>query len=280
MELSVDKKLVGRVEFLGHAPDRLVNFDQSALGHLDFYTDFYADSSNPLEMTRMIQFQQIGKWLEPLLSKAYPPIHLDVGCGSGLFVQFFRTNIAPEFQSFGIDPYLSTETAYLKKMALNEVSSSLSIPKKYGVISLLDVLEHFPDPNEALNTVSDLLETNGLLLIKVPNKRALLYRAAKLLRHLLPKVSNAIFVRLYQAKYPPPHYFYFDSESLHSLLKSRFTVITKRYQSEMPLGGLLTRFWGISPSLKIFAIMAGGVLNLLSRGPFNDAVVVIARKNQ
>jgi 2-polyprenyl-3-methyl-5-hydroxy-6-metoxy-1,4-benzoquinol methylase len=203
MILFINNKPIGEISFAGkNLPDRLLNFNALDDEANAFYSDFYSSDENPLKRTREIQFKEISSRLNSHLMNLETRLSLDVGCGDGLFVSFLKRQV-PSFRCYGIEPSLPAETESLKKMPLDKVGGNSRIPTKYSVISLLDVLEHFPDPKECLCNLDGLLTQDGILVIKVPNKKSTLYRLAKMLRFFMPEVSNKIFVRLYQVKYPP-----------------------------------------------------------------------------
>ena len=48
-----------------------------------------------------------------------------------------------------------------------------SFPEKFSLIHMSHVLEHVPDPNHWLQKAKEMLETDGILVINVPNKFSL-----------------------------------------------------------------------------------------------------------
>ncbi|MDZ4677681.1 MAG: transaldolase [Oligoflexia bacterium] len=281
MNLIVNNKVAARVSFQGkNAPDRLIDYDMNeALKNAEkFYSEFYAQSKNPLAKTREIQFEQLIKILNPYLGQLSTKTTLDVGCGNGSFVDFLEKNLSNDFKSFGVEPALKEETAKLKKISLHEISNNNKIPQNYSLVSLLDVFEHFSNPEEGLTHLTKLIENQGLLLLKVPNKNSTFYRLGKALRGFLPPLSNLILSRLFQINYPPPHFFYYDLESLERALEPRFMILHKSFMSECPVRGLWTRFWGIPTLLRPLAICLGLIYRLFSLRNFNDAIVILAQK--
>jgi SAM-dependent methyltransferase len=277
MDLVVNNKIAGRISFQGKkSPDRLLNYNLTDA--TAFYSDFYSQDQNPLAKTREIQFAKLFEIINPHLKNLPAKNTLDVGCGSGGFVSFLEKNLSSEFHSFGVEPALTQETPQLKKLLLNEIPQNDVIPRKYGLISLLDVFEHFTQPQECLDQLENLLESQGLLLIKVPNKNSAFYRLAKSLRRVMPQLSGALLGRLFQIKYPPPHFFYYDLAALEEALASRFKILHRSFMSECPISGLWTRFWGIPKVLRPLAFCLGLVYRFFSFGSLNDSVVVLAAK--
>lgn len=102
---------------------------------------------------------------------------LDIGCGSGLFlkscndagingtgIDVSKTALAFARDSFGLD------------VSAKSVDELLIEGKKYDVITLWHVLEHFLNPVEELKKIRDLLNDNGELFIEVPNFNSIKFR--------------------------------------------------------------------------------------------------------
>jgi 2-polyprenyl-3-methyl-5-hydroxy-6-metoxy-1,4-benzoquinol methylase len=99
---------------------------------------------------------------------------LDVGCGSGMFLDFLRKKI-PSADLFGFD--LNAEL--LRGLSARGFGTLPNDPAKFDeamageplfdAISMLQVLEHVADPVEFLRTFLPLLRLGGLLIITTPN---------------------------------------------------------------------------------------------------------------
>lgn len=92
---------------------------------------------------------------------------LDVGCGDALFFDRLA-----EFGSVeGLEPDARLiEPANPHGMKIHKVpfDKNFQPGKRYGLILMLDVLEHLDRPAEAVRCVYDLLETGGVFLLTVP----------------------------------------------------------------------------------------------------------------
>lgn len=105
---------------------------------------------------------------------------LDLGCGSGYFVDYLRGN---GWDAHGIDPNVPEDKSeapedkngieqttlddYLKKM-----------PKPFDAITLVNVLEHIPQPHEVLTKLHRILKPMGIIIVRVPNDFSVLQMAA------------------------------------------------------------------------------------------------------
>jgi SAM-dependent methyltransferase len=95
--------------------------------------------------------------------------HLDIGAGTGAFVQYMNHH---GWKSEGIEP---DETARLRavehhqtKLLPGEAFETLS-EASYDAISLWHVLEHVHDLYPYLHRIKDLLKPGGVVFIAVPN---------------------------------------------------------------------------------------------------------------
>lgn len=53
-------------------------------------------------------------------------------------------------------------------------------PESFDVITLIDVLEHLPNPTKIVQSIWSLLRPNGIIVVKVPNFKGQLYKQASL----------------------------------------------------------------------------------------------------
>jgi len=97
---------------------------------------------------------------------------LDVGCGTGDFLQIAQNN---NWQVFGIEP---SEQA--RNIANQKTNDSVFDTKRltkfekqsFDVITLWHVLEHLPKLDEQIYILKNLLKENGTLVIAVPNYKS------------------------------------------------------------------------------------------------------------
>jgi SAM-dependent methyltransferase len=133
--------------------------------------DFHSAQIEPSRYTwgRVVElvsgYQSEGTWL-------------DVGTGSGILL-----GVAREcgFEVCGTDARESTAQS-LRDRGYEVYTEDLSylagrLPEHFDVVSLCDVVEHFPFPRLALQSSWDLLHENGILFISCPNRDSVLWRA-------------------------------------------------------------------------------------------------------
>jgi 2-polyprenyl-3-methyl-5-hydroxy-6-metoxy-1,4-benzoquinol methylase len=136
---------------------------------------------------------------------------LDVGCGEGYALSFFREHgwcvKGFDFSSAGLmsknpDCSDALETGDVFQLLDVEISSA----RRYDVVWLQNVLEHVLDPIDLLHSLRKLVARDGVAVITVPNDCSIVQRAALAQGH----IDSAFWV------IPPDHLSYFDVASLES----------------------------------------------------------------
>lgn len=107
---------------------------------------------------------------------------LDIGCGDGLFFDRLRRFGEPE--GLEPDPSIVSDIGRARGRIYEQPFDADFDPgRRYGLVLMLDVLEHLDDDLDALRRVRALLEPDGLLLLTVPALRALWTRHDDLNHH-------------------------------------------------------------------------------------------------
>jgi 2-polyprenyl-3-methyl-5-hydroxy-6-metoxy-1,4-benzoquinol methylase len=153
--------------------------------------------------------------LERLLTPSQrTPELLDIGCGEGFTLHFFKEkkwNVKGiDFSDYGCKkfnpdclPTLLIGDIYEQMLLLTKADS------KYDVIWLDNVLEHVLDPLHLLQACKKLLHSGGVVIIEVPNDFSVLQE------HLLNR--GDIISRFWVVV--PDHISYFNQEGLTALAK-------------------------------------------------------------
>ncbi len=97
---------------------------------------------------------------------------LDIGCGTGDFIQIAQKN---KWSVFGIEP--NTKARMIANQKVNDSVFDVDHLKKFepnsfDVITLWHVLEHLPNLEDQLKLFYNLLKPKGKLLIAVPNYKS------------------------------------------------------------------------------------------------------------
>lgn len=105
---------------------------------------------------------------------------LDAGGGYGLFSKLMLEN--SKFHVEIIEPYLEPEYIKHKNIKIHRIKleNFLNTTKrKYDVVALLDVLEHFEDPDEIIESIKRILKDKGMVIISLPNYKSLMAGISK-----------------------------------------------------------------------------------------------------
>jgi len=141
---------------------------------------------------------------------------LDVGCALGWFLDILKKN---KGISFGIDIKESFVRNAFKsghKVLVSDFPTKIFTNNTFDWVIFNDVFEHIEDLGKAIETTSDLLNEDGMVLILAPNSKSLIYRVSSLLARF--GYLNPL-ERLWLKNYPFPHQTYFTRYNLSILMK-------------------------------------------------------------
>ncbi len=159
----------------GLAPEqlRVVNDDSDFYGKNYWLDHQEVDLSQPGVHTRSRSDlpERNLYWLRTLLKYRLPPAKVvELGCAHGSFVALMRQ---AGFDASGVEmsPWV---VSYARETFGIDVNvgpvESLGIARgSLDVIVLMDVMEHLPDPVSTMSYCLDLLKSDGILLIQMPN---------------------------------------------------------------------------------------------------------------
>lgn len=173
-------------------------------GH-GYYRPWY-----PPEERRYMDAKMRQKWAQVCAIRGETPgCMLDVGCGEGFALTFFRQRgwrvEGIDYSSaaiHGMNPDCSdVMTAGDMMLLLHE---RIRERRRYDLLWLTNVLEHVTDPPHLLTTLGSLLTSAGVLVVTVPNDFSAHQRALLEAGH----IDRPFWVCL------PDHLAYFNRESL------------------------------------------------------------------
>jgi 2-polyprenyl-3-methyl-5-hydroxy-6-metoxy-1,4-benzoquinol methylase len=175
MKHPLPEKVWKDYQTIGDRPIKLFECSECRFGRFD---PVLPGTENFYEAISATDYYNADKWefsraSRDILASGAKRI-LDVGCGSGIFLDFLRKKI-PEGDLFGFD--LNAEL--LRELSGRGFGTLPNEPRKFDdamagkplfdAISMLQVLEHVADPVEFLQTFLPLLRPGGLLIITTPN---------------------------------------------------------------------------------------------------------------
>ena len=174
---------------------------------------------------------------------------LDVGCGSGKFIYEMSNR---GIECTGVEPNIAQAT-YAKNLGFRvrtEIfKDGLFESEYFDVITFLQVMEHLPNPIQALRTAYLYLRPGGMVVADVPsynNPRILVFRVLGIKR-----IVKGDFIK--------PHLFYFTPATLSTIVKQSGFLIDRidvgRYNEKFGPNLILKK---IDVLAKIFGI--GGIV--------------------
>lgn len=143
----------------------------------DFYAEtyrkIYQDHPDPTEKDLWVQGHRADHLVDFVRSqcKDLPTNFLDIGASTGTLMFKFQQAFGCEVT--GVEPGAAYRAFAEEKglVVYDSIDALIAAqPEKFDLISLVHVLEHLPDPVEALSRIKkDLLSEKGRLLLEVPN---------------------------------------------------------------------------------------------------------------
>lgn len=212
-----------------------------------------------------------------LISKYSPPYKenitarlLDIGCGTGYFLDKARTN---GYEISGIEKDKQSRKFAKNKFKLNvnDESALWSIePNSFDIVTLWHVLEHLQHLNEVVSKLNNILKPEGFLVLALPNYNS---------------YDAKVYKEHWAAYDVPRHLWHFTPNTVEKLLtKHKFKVIARK---PMPVDAfyisLLSEKYKGSNSLKQYmrALYVGsiGYLRSLSDIAYSSSIIYIAQKS-
>lgn len=179
-----------------------------------------------------------------LLIKAHLPTPLsliDIGCGEGFAVSFFKRRgfavLGLDYSDAGIKNH---NIDILDSVIIGDVFDSLNdlitLEKQFDVVNMDCVLEHITDPAKLLKLVNRLMRKGSIAIIKVPNDFSVLQQYF---------INNGIFSKPHWVA-PLDHISYFNSEGLINICAAY------GFRNLEILGNYMTEFFALNPNTNYF----------------------------
>lgn len=120
-------------------------------------------------------YKRAVKCAKELLKYKKKGLLLDIGCGYGYYLKIFK-NFG--FKSQGIDisnkAISHTRKFFRIKVVKGWFEKYLFKKQKFDLITMVDVLEHFQNPNKVMLKVNHILNNKGIIFIQTPNINSLM----------------------------------------------------------------------------------------------------------
>lgn len=207
-----------------------------------------------------------------LARHARPGRLLDVGCSTGLFLSAARTR---GWTVRGLEYSQDSARVAREENHLPVDQGELrfgTYPKgSFDAVTMWDVIEHLPDPRQAIGIVREILAQDGLIILKTPNADG-----------LFPKASLAVARKLdfWRHPEPPGHLYQFSEATLSRLLENEEFDVVRIYHRRIPIQysfGYL-RDWSRSAKWLAYCM---AFAPLAALGPYlrrGDDITAVARR--
>lgn len=224
------------------------------------YKDFVA-AEDMKHLTAQQRLKEISKYCAP-------GRWLDIGCSNGIFVENAITN---GFEAEGIDlSKVAVEHGKGKGLPLHTSTIEDWKPEYlYDTIVAFDVLEHVLDPTMFINCIHRLLDTNGTIVLSLPN---------------LQSLPSRIMGKNWYFYIPEEHLHYFNPQTIGQLLQhAGFDVLAiNRTYKPLTLNYSLIQFEEYNPLifniLNTVSKIIPGKLKDISIPLYIGEMIAIARK--
>ena len=159
---------------LDSSRDLLITSPQPALENLASYYSGqeYISHSNTQKGCVPFFYNLVQKWslkskrnLVNKLSRGRGTL-LDIGAGSGAFCEIIKQN---SWEVYGVEPNEKARKIAAQKNIFLQQSIENFKGQQFDVVTLWHVLEHLPDLENTIIAIQELLTTNGILIVAVPN---------------------------------------------------------------------------------------------------------------
>jgi SAM-dependent methyltransferase len=184
----------------------LVNQDEQIKGH----------SGAEYKEARIAVESQHGlhnKWLaEYILDKKPSGRTLDVGCGSG---QFVKAMCDAGYDAIGVDLGEQNKIFARDNLGVEVLNQNfLTMKGNFDIVTMHQLIEHVPNPNDFILQAKSLLARDGLLILSTPN----LSFARKLAALPRPILGDAL-------GHPPNHCVLFEPSGMRLMLRNHGIIV-------------------------------------------------------
>jgi 2-polyprenyl-3-methyl-5-hydroxy-6-metoxy-1,4-benzoquinol methylase len=152
--------------------------------------DYVFELEHPEETVRIYEWEGILRIVHSLTAISTQTRWLDYGCGNGGLVRHIR-QVSPCF-AVGYEEGWIAERAARCGIPLVSAAEFDQLAGSFDIVSLIEVIEHIPDPVSCLRQASRLLRPGGLVYLTTGNARP--YRQSLLKwSYLAPEIHVSLF---------------------------------------------------------------------------------------
>jgi 2-polyprenyl-3-methyl-5-hydroxy-6-metoxy-1,4-benzoquinol methylase len=191
-----------------------LNANSSQKTFLDIYNEnYFKNNYLPLENSRKDFYSKQLDVIDKL--KPEKGRLLDIGCGVGGFIKAAQEK---GWNVLGIEPS-KFASSYAKKAVGLELVINASLKEanlsnqQFDVITLWDVIAHFPNLKETFNLIHNMLKSHGLLVIKTPCRPRHVFIIARFLALAKQSMADTIL-------HLPMQLYHFNPQSARAMIET------------------------------------------------------------
>lgn len=154
--------------------------------------------------------------------------HLDIGCDTGLFLERFAHLYGTQPQGIDLNARAVAATQARGIAAQHTDLAHTDRLARFGLVTMIDVIEHVTDPVQLLRDVRDRLQPGGVCFLETPNIASVIYTAGTWLSRVTGGRPRSICERLFL----PEHVQYFSATGLDRAARAagfRTVALTQRH---------------------------------------------------
>ena len=194
-------------------------------------------SPDSIDILQYEPYKQFSSFVDQQFSQMKQLSILDVGCGNG---NFLRWAINLGYQCKGIE----IDEKYREVLG-NDVLTHISFTAaehykpegdtKFDVITFWDCFEHIQDPFSLINRLKEYLNPEGIVYVRVNNRRDIYNFATDVLLQVWPRMGQTMLRRCFGFNIDPyAHLWNFSYKGMYELLKNNGWKIIEHSFSDTP----------------------------------------------
>ena len=197
-----------------------INLEKLSSNYNDEYNEYQNIEKSNSIFNKILEYIYSARDTYVLTNSYKTNSILDIGCGNGSFLKtispYFKDLYGSEYNKFALDKAKKDLNNF---HIVSEVLGDFN--KKMDVVTMWHVLEHIPNPKEFLKKIKNLMNTNSVLILEVPNSNSINFK---------------IFTKNYNWISLPEHVFFYNEKSLNTLFNlSGIEIIKIDFPRMFPL---------------------------------------------
>jgi 2-polyprenyl-3-methyl-5-hydroxy-6-metoxy-1,4-benzoquinol methylase len=156
------------------------------------------------ELNAGLRIKTFNKWYAEV-RRFLPASHaaaLDIGCAAGYFLEVLKKDGWKNIEAIELDPGMLQGLKSRGYRVLDIPLEQFAPTRRYGLITLFDVLEHLPELNQDFAKLSAMLDDNGIIALVTPD---------------FGSFQRKLFGRRWFQFKPREHIYYFTEKTLKTL---------------------------------------------------------------